>query len=123
MTTREQAMQWWESLGSASKTRLVDINTELLVKGIQRRWEKLTGREIEKIWRKETKTENTYLNRLREQYKEVQAKKIKGGFYMDGYDRTIKEYNSVRLFCLDCELVSFNDIELMEYEVNSSFSS
>jgi hypothetical protein len=57
MTTREKAIEWWESLGSASKTRLVDINTELLIKGIERRWEKLTGREIEKIWQKELKTE------------------------------------------------------------------
>lgn len=57
MTTREQAIQWWESLGSASKTRLVDTNTELLIKGIVRRWEKLTGREIERIWAKEIKTE------------------------------------------------------------------
>lgn len=48
MKTREQAIQWWKSLGSASKTRLVDTNTELLIKGINRRWENLTEREIEK---------------------------------------------------------------------------
>lgn len=34
-----------------------------------------------------------------------------------------RQYNAMRLFCLDCELVSFNDIELMESEVKSSFSS
>ena len=53
MTTREQAIQWWNALGSASKTSLDDTNTELLIKGITRRWETLTGREIERLWAKE----------------------------------------------------------------------
>lgn len=53
MDTREKAMQWWRTLGSASKTRLVDTNTELLIKGIERRWESLTGREIERLYLKE----------------------------------------------------------------------
>lgn len=50
METREKAMQWWNTLGSASKTRLVDTNTELPIKGIERRWESLTGREIERLY-------------------------------------------------------------------------
>lgn len=29
----------------------------------------------------------------------------------------------MREFCLDTQLVSFNDIEAMEYEVNQSFSA
>lgn len=48
MSTRELAMQWWNSLGSASKTQICDTNTELV--GSVRRWETLTGREIELIW-------------------------------------------------------------------------
>ena len=31
------------------------------------------------------------------------------------------EYDAMRLFCLDTQLISFNDIELMESEINSSF--
>ena len=117
MKTREQAMQWWESLGSASKTRLVDTNTELLIKGIERRWEKLTGREIERIWAKENlKTENIYLNRLKEQYKHF-LKPSNG----DEYFKRKDYYNAMRLFCLDTQLISFNDIEVMENEINSSF--
>jgi len=30
-------------------------------------------------------------------------------------------YQAMRLFCLDCELIYFNDIEVMESEVNHSF--
>jgi len=53
------------------------------------------------------------LDRLRQQYKRTidypmfELEKVK--------------YKAMRLFCLDCELVSFNDIEVMENEVNSSF--
>lgn len=46
---REAAMQWWNNLSSPQKTQLCDTNTELVG-----RWETLTGREIEIIWRKET---------------------------------------------------------------------
>lgn len=60
---------------------------------------------------------NKYLNRLRQQYKLFKdwQKDPQGGkiaYY---------QYQSMRLFCLDCELVSFNDIEAMEFEVNQSF--
>jgi hypothetical protein len=59
------------------------------------------------------------LDRLRQQYKEHKnAQKIFHGVEQLKYKI---RYNAMRLFCLDCELVSFNDIELMEREVNSSF--
>jgi len=53
------------------------------------------------------------LDRLREQYKET----FTGS--MDDKLLRKRQYYSVRLFCLDCELVTFNDIEVMEYEVNN----
>lgn len=62
-----------------------------------------------------TETENIYLNRLKEQYKE-----IKKGSQDDRLLRK-RQYLSVKAFCLDTQLVSFNDIEAMEYEVNQSF--
>ena len=75
-----------------------------------------------KILEKEIKTENnTYLNRLKEQYKQMLSKK-QGDFYLEGYNRLSQDYLAMRLFCLDTQLVSFNDIEAMEYEVNQSFS-
>ena len=46
-------MYWWSTLSSAGKTRQCDINTELV--GSVRRWETLTGREIEMLhssWQK-----------------------------------------------------------------------
>ena len=48
MITRKQAMQWWNGLSSLSKTKICDTNTELV--GSIRRWETLTGREIEIIY-------------------------------------------------------------------------
>ena len=75
-----------------------------------------------KIYTKENKTEeNIYLNRLKEQYKQMLSKK-QGDFYLEGYNRLLQDYLAMRLFCLDTQLVSFNDIEAMEYEVNQSFS-
>ena len=75
-----------------------------------------------KIYTKENKTEeNIYLNRLKEQYKKMLSKK-QGYFYLEGYNRLIQDYLAMRLFCLDTQLISFNDIEVMENEVNQSFS-
>lgn len=34
------------------------------------------------------------------------------------YTASIKKYDVCREFCIDCEIVTFNEIELMEYEVN-----
>lgn len=48
MTTREMAMIWWKGLSSLGKTQICDLNTEKL--GGVRRWETLTGREIEMLW-------------------------------------------------------------------------
>lgn len=54
------------------------------------------------------------LNRLKEQYKTTQKLVL-------NYNRNLQDYNAMRLFCLDTQLISFNDIELMEYEIDSSF--
>ena len=64
--------------------------------------------------------ENIYLNRLKEQYKQMLSKK-QGDFYLEGYNRLSQDYLAMRLFCLDTQLISFNDIEVMENEINSSF--
>jgi len=42
------AMLWWAALNSAEKTRLCDINTNLI--GKNRCWGSLTGNEIERIY-------------------------------------------------------------------------
>lgn len=52
------------------------------------------------------------LNRLKEQYKMTKQE-------YNGLEMT--RYNAMCLFCLDTQLVSFNDIELMKFEVNQSF--
>ena len=65
--------------------------------------------------------ENIYLNRLKEQYKQMLSKK-QGDFYLEGYNRLSQDYLAMCLFCLDTQLISFNDIEAMENEVNQSFS-
>lgn len=31
-------------------------------------------------------------------------------------------YNILRAFCIECNIVTFNEIEVMEYEVNNSIS-
>lgn len=41
-------MKWWNGLSSAQKTQICDTNTELV--GFVRRWETLTGSEIEMIF-------------------------------------------------------------------------
>ena len=45
-------MAWWNNLSSLEKTRLCDTNTEIV--GHIRRWETLTGREIEHIYKNRT---------------------------------------------------------------------
>ena len=109
MTTREQAMQWWNDLDYITKNELF-----ISYYGDQREdYKGLTGSEIEKIWRKEVKTENIYLNRLKEQYRK--AKKDEQNLKLMG------DYRLIRFFVLDTELLSFKDVELMEFEVNQSF--
>ena len=45
---RRSAMEWWNGLASLRKTQLCDTNTELV--GSVRRWETLTGREVQMIY-------------------------------------------------------------------------
>jgi len=47
-TKRKEAMEWWNNLNSIQKTQICDNNTELV--GSIRRWETLTGREIEQLF-------------------------------------------------------------------------
>lgn len=61
--------------------------------------------------------ENIYLNRLKEQYKKY--KELKSWSEESRYE--LQVYSNIRCFCLDTQLISFNDIEVMENEVNSSF--
>ena len=71
-----------------------------------------------KIYTKENKTEeNIYLNRLREQYKKY--KELKSWSEESRYE--LQVYSNIKCFCLDTQLVSFNDVEVMENEINSSF--
>ncbi len=51
MELRRIALEWWNNFSSAEKTRLCDINTELV--GYPRRWESLSGSEIQKIYENE----------------------------------------------------------------------
>jgi len=116
MTTREQAIQWWDNLNFQVKEELTD-NLSYKQGKYRRTSQSLTGREIEEIWRKEVKrTENIYLNRLKNQYKQLKEKQS-----VDSFSFHKIRYDAMRLFCLDTKLVSFNDIEAMEYEVNQSF--
>lgn len=48
-TTREQTMEWWNNLSPLQKTQICDTHTEIL--GSVRRWETLTGSEIELLWK------------------------------------------------------------------------
>jgi adenylate cyclase class IV len=59
----------------------------------------------------------TPLQRLRQEY--IHSL----GFHASSKIRKQRKnsYNAMRLFCLDTQLISFNDIELMEFEVNQSF--
>jgi hypothetical protein len=54
METRENAITWWNEFSSLGKTQLCDTNTEIV--GSIRRWETLTGREIEQIYLKENES-------------------------------------------------------------------
>ncbi len=58
--------------------------------------------------------ENKYLNRLKKQYYEV-----KRNFIPSENNYIQIRYNAMREFCIDCKLLTFNDIELMEYEMNN----
>lgn len=55
MTKIKEAMQWWNGLSSLRKTQICDTNTELV--GSVRRWETLTGREIEMLYDDECRSD------------------------------------------------------------------
>lgn len=63
-----------------------------------------------------TEKSNIYLDRLRQQYKEYIMAKNPSVIKIEGV-----YYSAMRLFCLDTQLVSFEEVEGMEYEVSSSF--
>ena len=48
---RQRAILWWNNLASARKTEICDTNTWLV--GSVRRWETLTGSEIEQLFNRE----------------------------------------------------------------------
>lgn len=81
---------------------------------------------IEYFGEKENKTENEvpqniYLNRLKEQYKKYKSFEPVKDDFPSVFKKHYNDYKAMRLFCLDTQLVSFNDIEVMENEVNQSF--
>lgn len=47
-TTRELAMAWWDNLSKNAKIEIA--NTQFSDENYLRRWETLTGREIEKVY-------------------------------------------------------------------------
>lgn len=55
-TIREQAMEWWNNLSSLQKTQICDTHTEVLGSSV-RRWETLTGSEIELLWKDNSEDE------------------------------------------------------------------
>ena len=59
------------------------------------------------------------INRLRQEYKKYVSidEDLK-----DLKKKYLHTYSDMRLFSLDCELVSFNEIELMEFEVDNGSS-
>jgi len=80
----------------------------------------------EELHQLKSKQNKVILNRLREQYKSFcKIKKVTEINKTDirVYNSAKNYYNAMRLFCLDCELVTFNDIEVMEYEVNNEVNS
>lgn len=79
---------------------------------------KFTNEDLAGLSVRVEQLENKILDRLKQQYKSYKQNYNNGRTILKEYT----EYQAMRLFCLDCELVSFNDIELMEFEVNQSLS-
>jgi len=59
------------------------------------------------------------IDRLRKEYINIQEKKER--YKVKSLYSTEQIYKAMRLFALDCNLVSFKDVELMEFEINRSF--
>jgi hypothetical protein len=115
MKTREQAIKWFNEKDAYNKS---ELSHKYFKDTVSYNFTALTGREIEQIWQKEV-NKNKYLNRLKQQYKKYkQAEVDKNESLHYSFGIT---YRIERTFCLDCELISFNDIEVMENEVNQSF--
>lgn len=51
ISNRESAMLWWNNLSNLTKSYICDANSKYL--GTYRRWETLTGREIEYLYFKQ----------------------------------------------------------------------
>ena len=60
---------------------------------------------------------NIYLDRLKQEYKQQEV------LLKIDKNLNLVIYQVMRLFCLDTNLVSFTDIELMEYEVNNEVNN
>jgi len=67
MSKREKAMNWWNNLSSSTKTRICDNTTHLV--GNVRRWETLTGNEIEKLLDSVRDLESLTENEIEKLYK------------------------------------------------------
>ena len=61
-------------------------------------------------------TKEVLKKRLREQLHEVYRVSIPD---VNDYRQT--RYNAMREFCLDCELLTFNEIEKMEFEIKQAY--
>jgi len=48
---RRSALEWWETLPNKNKKQITDKNIDILMKGIARTWQRLTDREIEKLFK------------------------------------------------------------------------
>lgn len=64
---------------------------------------------------------SVYLDRLKKQYLELKQyqNKFVDSIKRDKAIELLDYYNAMRLFCLDTGLLSFNDIEGMEFEINN----
>ena len=56
MTKRQTAMKWWNNLSPEYKTSIYDVYTETIF-GSSRKWETLTGREIEILFDEKCKAD------------------------------------------------------------------
>lgn len=51
LDVRRCAVEWWCNLDYKTKKKITDTNKGILIKGIERTWQSLTGREIEKLYK------------------------------------------------------------------------
>lgn len=61
------------------------------------------------------------IDRLKKEYSELAEKKKK--YNLSGMHTTEQIYKAMRLFALDCNLVSFNEIESIEFEIDEQFKT